>query len=58
MLLVHLGDFVDMTSLSLYRIGKSFEGQRYVKILSCYDWYGLLQPLKDYNQKAIKIKTI
>lgn len=56
---IHLGDFADMTSLSLYDVGKkSFEGQRYVKDIEVakIGMNLLLQPLKDYNQKAIKDK--
>jgi len=56
---VHLGDFVDMESLSSYDVGKkSFEGKRYVKdieaarqAMDC-----LLGPLREFNAKAKKNK--
>lgn len=56
---IHLGDFADMTSLSSYDVGKkSFEGQRYVKdIDAAYKGMQLLlQPLIDFNIKARKNK--
>jgi len=57
--IIHLGDFADMPSLSSYDVGKkSFEGQRYVKdieaarqAMDC-----LLGPLREFNVKAKKNK--
>lgn len=54
-----LGDFVDMESLSSYDVGKkSFEGKRYIKdieaarqAMDC-----LLQPLREFNSRAKKNK--
>jgi Calcineurin-like phosphoesterase len=56
---IHLGDFADMESLSSYDVGKkSFEGKRYIKdieaarqAMDC-----LLSPLRDYNARAKKNK--
>lgn len=57
--IIHLGDFSDMESLSSYDVGKkSFEGKRYIKdieaarqAMDC-----LLQPLREFNIKAKKNK--
>jgi len=53
--IVNLGDFADMPSLSSYDVGKkSFEGRRYKSDVE-YVVYGmerLLEPLKAYNSKA------
>jgi len=57
--IVHLGDFADMESLSSYDVGKkSFEGKRYVKdteaaksAMEC-----LLKPIHEFNSKAKKNK--
>ena len=57
--LIQIGDFADMPSLSSYDIGKkSFEGRRYkddievaIKAMKI-----LLKPLKDYNAKQTKKK--
>ena len=57
--IVHLGDFADMESLSSYDVGKkSFEGKRYVKdteaaksAMEC-----LLKPIQEFNSKAKKNK--
>ena len=57
--LIQIGDFADMPSLSSYYIGKkSFEGRRYkddievaIKAMKI-----LLKPLKDYNAKQTKKK--
>lgn len=54
--IVCLGDFADMPSLSSYDKGKkSFEGRRYIKdIQSATIGMGrLLRPLKEFNRKAI-----
>jgi len=56
---INLGDFVDMESLSSYDVGKkSFEGKRYIKdieaarqAMDC-----LLKPLREFNLKAKKNK--
>lgn len=56
---VNLGDFADMPSLSSYDVGKkSFEGQRYVKdieaarqAMDC-----LMSPIREFNIKARKNK--
>ena len=56
---VHLGDFVDMESLSSYDVGKkSFEGKRYVKdIQAAHEAMDtLLGPIKEYNAKAKRNK--
>lgn len=53
---VQIGDFADMESLSLYDKGKrSFEGRRYQKdIISTHKaMTTLLDPLKQHNQKKI-----
>lgn len=56
---IHLGDFADMESLSSYDVGKkSFEGKRYLKdIEAAKEAMGcLLQPLYEFNIKAKKNK--
>jgi Calcineurin-like phosphoesterase len=56
---IHLGDFADMESLSSYDVGKkSFEGKRYVKDLEAAReaMDRLLSPLREYNIKAKKNK--
>lgn len=56
---IHLGDFSDMESLSSYDVGKkSFEGKRYVKDIeaSKLAMECLLGPLQEYNLKAKKNK--
>ena len=56
---IHLGDFADMSSLASYDVGKkSFEGQRYVKDIEAahVGMQLLLQPLIDFNLKAKKNK--
>lgn len=53
--IVCLGDFADMSSLSSYDVGKkSFEGQRYVKDIAAAKgaMQALLEPLKEYNKQA------
>ena len=50
--IIHLGDFADMTSLSSYDVGKkSFEGQRYVKDIDAAQrgMDLLLAPLVNFN---------
>ena len=57
--IINLGDFVDMESLSSYDVGKkSFEGKRYIKdIQAAHDAMGqLLAPLKEFNLKAKRNK--
>ena len=57
--IVHLGDFTDMESLSSYDVGKkSFEGKRYIKDIeaSTDAMRALLKPIVEYNQKAKKNK--
>jgi len=57
--IVHLGDFVDMESLSSYDVGKkSFEGKRYIKDIeaSRQAMEHLLSPLREYNAKAKRNK--
>ena len=57
--IIQLGDFADMTSLSTYDVGKkSFEGQRYVKDIEAAHkgMELLLKPLVDFNNKARKNK--
>jgi len=54
---VHLGDFADMWSLSSYDVGKkSFEGRRYLSdIEAAHNGMRLLLgPLWDYNNRAAK----
>lgn len=56
---VHLGDFVDMESLSSYDVGKkSFEGKRYIKDIEAAHqaMQCLLTPLRQFNQRARKNK--
>lgn len=57
--IVHLGDFADMESLSSYDFGKrSFEGKRYVKDIEAAKkaMECLMAPIKEYNLKAKKNK--
>jgi hypothetical protein len=52
-----LGDFADMASLSSYDVGKkSFEGKRYIKDIEAAKeaMATLLAPIKTYNQEAGK----
>ena len=52
---IHLGDFADMESLSSYDVGKkSFEGRRYTKDIGAAKkaMEYLLGPLKEYNATA------
>jgi hypothetical protein len=56
---VCLGDFADMPSLSSYDVGKkSFEGKRYVNDIKAAKeaMKALLEPLKAYNDNARKTK--
>jgi Calcineurin-like phosphoesterase len=56
---IHLGDFADMESLSSYDQGKkSFEGKRYVKDIKAAEQAMdcLLSPLREYNARAKKNK--
>ncbi len=56
---VHLGDFVDMESLSSYDVGKkSFEGRRYTKDIAIARkaMEELLSPIYEYNFNASKNK--
>lgn len=54
-IIVNIGDFADMPSLSSYDVGKrSFEGRRYKKDIEA-SWAAmsaLLSPLLEYNSKA------
>ena len=57
--IVQIGDFCDMESLSSYDVGKkSFEGKRYLKdIQAAKDaMNALLAPIKEFNHKAKKNK--
>lgn len=57
--IVQIGDFADMESLSSYDQGtKAFEGRRYVKDIAVAKeaMNALLSPLKEYNTKAKKNK--
>ena len=56
---VCIGDFADMPSLSSYDVGKkSFEGRRYVKDIEATHkaMDMLLSPLREFNEKARKNK--
>jgi hypothetical protein len=56
---LHLGDFSDMESLSSYDTGKkSFEGRRYTKDIKAAElaMKALMTPLVEFNQKAKKNK--
>lgn len=56
---VHLGDFADMESLSSYDVGKkSFEGRRYLKDIEAAKkgMQILLSPLEEFNLKAKRNK--
>lgn len=53
--IVHLGDFADMESLSSYDVGKkSFEGRRYTKDIEAarQAMDALLTPLREFNNQA------
>lgn len=55
--IVNIGDFADMASLSSYDVGKkSFEGRRYIADVEASHkaMQTLLQPLNDFNEKARK----
>lgn len=57
--LVQIGDFADMPSLSSYDVGKkSFEGRRYRADIEAANnaMATLLQPLQDFNKRAIRNK--
>lgn len=57
--IIQIGDFADMPSLSSYDAGKkSFEGRRYVKDIEAATeaMKALLGPIKEYNIKAKKNK--
>jgi len=57
--IVNLGDFADMPSLSSYDVGrKSFEGRRYtLDVQAARDAMAvLLKPIKDFNEKAKRNK--
>lgn len=57
--IVNIGDFADMPSLSSYDIGKkSFEGRRYIADVESakFGMDTLLHPLNEYNRKAKKNK--
>jgi len=57
--IVHLGDFVDMESLSSYDVGtKNFEGRRYVRDIAAANeaMSYLLSPLVEFNAKAKRNK--
>lgn len=59
-IVVCLGDFADMPSLSSYDVGKkAFEGKRYIKDTEAarQAMQTLLGPLKEYNDQAKKNKT-
>lgn len=57
--IVHLGDFADMESLSSYDVGKkSFEGKRYTKDIQAAEeaMQCLMSPLHEFNKRAKKNK--
>ena len=57
--IVCIGDFWDMPSLSSYDVGKkSYEGRRYIEDVKAGKeaMEAFLQPIKDYNEKARKDK--
>ena len=57
--IIHLGDFADMPSLSSYDRGmKSFEGRRYKTDVEAAHagMLALMKPIIDYNKKALKSK--
>lgn len=57
--IVCLGDFADMESLSSYDVGKkSFEGRRYTKDIEAAEeaMVALLSPLWEYNSQAVRNK--
>lgn len=54
---IQIGDFADMESLSSYDVGKkSFEGRRYKRDIETARtaMNMLMQPIKDYNERAAK----
>lgn len=54
---INIGDFADMPSLSSYDVGKkSFEGRRYKSDVEATHvaMEALLSPLRDYNLRAVK----
>ena len=54
---IQIGDFADLPSLSSYDIGKkAFEGKRYKKDIEAVEeaMKALLSPLAEYNGKAVK----
>ncbi len=56
--IIHIGDFADMPSLSLYDVGKkSFEGRRYLRDIEVAKaaMQRLLAPMREYN--ALKKKN-
>jgi len=58
--IIHIGDFADMESLSQYDVGKkSFEGRRYKRDIEVakYAMNLLLEPMREYNRKASKNGT-
>lgn len=55
--IIQIGDFADLPSLSLYDVGKkTFEGRRYIKDIEATHsaMKALLKPLIEYNEKAVK----
>lgn len=57
--IIHLGDFADMPSLSSYDVGKkTFEGRRYKADVqaAAKAMEVLLKPINDYNEKMRKTK--
>lgn len=57
---VQIGDFADMESLSMYDRGKrDFEGRRYIRDVeaSRFAMERLMRPIKDYNARMIVNKT-
>jgi len=57
--IIQIGDFADMPSLSSYDVGKkSFEGRRYnADVEASMQAVGaLLQPLQDFNKRAVRNK--
>jgi hypothetical protein len=56
--IVQIGDFADMESLSTYASQKEIEGKRYRKDIDCARtaMMRLMKPLKDYNQRMVNQK--
>lgn len=57
--IVQIGDFADMPSLSSYDVGKkAFEGRRYVNDIGAVNdaMVALLTPLWEYNEQAVRNK--